>query len=134
MGRSGIFVSVDEVLRLLEIDESKLKRLIGEGELRNVREGDQIMFRLADACRVRMDAVDPPDYSFFLATMATEKIGISPDQLMRAVGWHLVPFGRTRPRTEEVPQSWIEFWAKERVENTQRWRDFLATIAKPIPK
>ena len=48
MGKSGEFFTFDEVLRKLSIDETKLKRLVSEGEIRAFREGDQMKFRRAD--------------------------------------------------------------------------------------
>jgi excisionase family DNA binding protein len=46
--KSGEFFTFDEVLRQLSIDETKLKRLVSEGEIRAFREGDQMKFRKAD--------------------------------------------------------------------------------------
>lgn len=48
MGKSGEFFTFDEVLKRLHIDETKLKRLVSEGEIRAFREGDQMKFRRAD--------------------------------------------------------------------------------------
>ena len=48
MGKSGEFFTFDEVLKRLSIDETKLKRLVSEGEIRAFREGDQMKFRKAD--------------------------------------------------------------------------------------
>ena len=48
MGKSGEFFTFDEVLKRLAIDETKLKRLVSEGEIRAFREGDQMKFRRAD--------------------------------------------------------------------------------------
>lgn len=48
MGKSGEFYSFGEVLKRLSIDETKLKRLVSEGEIRAFREGDQMKFRRAD--------------------------------------------------------------------------------------
>ena len=48
MGKSGEFFTFDEVLKRLAINESKLKRLVSEGEIRAFREGDQMKFRKAD--------------------------------------------------------------------------------------
>ena len=48
MGKSGEFFTFDEVLKRLAINESKLKRLVSEGEIRAFREGDQMKFRRAD--------------------------------------------------------------------------------------
>lgn len=48
MGKSGEFFSFTEVLKRLNIDETKLKRLVSEGEIRAFREGDQMKFRRAD--------------------------------------------------------------------------------------
>ena len=48
MGKSGEFYSFGEVLKRLNIDETKLKRLVSEGEIRAFREGDQMKFRKAD--------------------------------------------------------------------------------------
>ena len=46
--KGGEFFTFDEVLRRLSIDETKLKRLVSEGEIRAFREGDQMKFRKAD--------------------------------------------------------------------------------------
>ena len=48
MGKSGEFFTFDEVLSKLNIDETKLKRLVSEGEIRAFREGDQMKFRRSD--------------------------------------------------------------------------------------
>lgn len=48
VGKSGEFFSFNEVLKRLSIDETKLKRLVSEGEIRAFREGDQMKFRRAD--------------------------------------------------------------------------------------
>ena len=48
MGKSGEFFTFDEVLKRLAINESKLKRLVSEGEIRAFREGDQMKFRRSD--------------------------------------------------------------------------------------
>lgn len=48
VGKSGEFYSFNEVLKRLHIDETKLKRLVSEGEIRAFREGDQMKFRRAD--------------------------------------------------------------------------------------
>ncbi len=48
MGKSGEFFTFDEVLRKLKIDETKLKRLVSEGEIRAFREGEEMKFRRAD--------------------------------------------------------------------------------------
>jgi excisionase family DNA binding protein len=48
VGKSGEFFTFDEVLKRLSIDETKLKRLVSEGEIRAFREGDQMKFRKAD--------------------------------------------------------------------------------------
>src|SRR5262245_81908 len=45
MAKSGEFYSFDEVLRRLNIDENRLKRLVSEGEIRAFREGDQRKFK-----------------------------------------------------------------------------------------
>lgn len=47
------FYSFDEVLHILQIDEGELKRLISQGELRGIREGDQVKFRKSDVDRLR---------------------------------------------------------------------------------
>jgi len=46
--KSGEFYTFDEVLRQLNIDENRLKRLVSEGEIRAFREGDQMKFRKTD--------------------------------------------------------------------------------------
>jgi excisionase family DNA binding protein len=46
--KSGEFYSFDEVLRQLNIDENRLKRLVSEGEIRAFREGDQMKFKRAE--------------------------------------------------------------------------------------
>jgi hypothetical protein len=43
--KSGEFYSFDEVLRQLNIDENRLKRLVSEGEIRAFREGDAMKFK-----------------------------------------------------------------------------------------
>jgi len=48
VGKSGEFFTFDEVLKRLAINESKLKRLVSEGEIRAFREGDQMKFRKTD--------------------------------------------------------------------------------------
>jgi excisionase family DNA binding protein len=48
VGKSGEFFTFDEVLKRLSINESKLKRLVSEGEIRAFREGDQMKFRKTD--------------------------------------------------------------------------------------
>ncbi len=48
MGKSGEFFTFDEVLKKLQIDETRLKRLVSEGEIRAFREGDEMKFRRAD--------------------------------------------------------------------------------------
>jgi excisionase family DNA binding protein len=48
VGKSGEFFTFDEVLSKLEIDETKLKRLVSEGEIRAFREGDEMKFRRSD--------------------------------------------------------------------------------------
>jgi len=49
----GDFYTFDEVLRVLQIDEDELKRLISQGELRGIRDGAQIKFRRADVDKLR---------------------------------------------------------------------------------
>ncbi len=46
--KSGEFYSFDEVLRQLNIDENRLKRLVSEGEVRAFREGGQMKFKRGD--------------------------------------------------------------------------------------
>lgn len=46
--KSGEFYRFDEVLRQLNIDENRLKRLVSEGEIRAFREGDQMKFKRAE--------------------------------------------------------------------------------------
>jgi len=48
VGKSGEFFTFDEVLSKLNIDETKLKRLVSEGEIRAFREGDEKKFRRSD--------------------------------------------------------------------------------------
>jgi excisionase family DNA binding protein len=48
VGKSGEFYTFEEVLKRLSINESKLKRLVSEGEIRAFREGDQMKFRRSD--------------------------------------------------------------------------------------
>ena len=43
--KSGEFYSFDEVLKQLNIDEARLKRLVSEGEIRAFREGDAMRFK-----------------------------------------------------------------------------------------
>jgi excisionase family DNA binding protein len=46
--KSGEFYTFDEVLRQLNIDENRLKRLVSEGEIRAFREGDQMKFKRSE--------------------------------------------------------------------------------------
>src|SRR5687767_9602131 len=46
--KSGEFYTFDEVLRQLNIDENRLKRLVSEGEIRAFREGDAMKFKRAE--------------------------------------------------------------------------------------
>jgi hypothetical protein len=48
MPKSGEFYSFDEVLRRMDIDEQRLKKLVSEGEIRAFREGAEMKFRRAD--------------------------------------------------------------------------------------
>jgi len=48
VGTSGEFFTFDEVINKLDIDETKLKRLVSEGEIRAFREGDEMKFRRSD--------------------------------------------------------------------------------------
>lgn len=48
MAKSGEFYAFDEVLRRLNIDENRLKRLVSEGEIRAFREGDQMKFKKSE--------------------------------------------------------------------------------------
>ena len=48
MGKSGEFYTFDEVIKYLHIPETKLKRLVSEGEIRAFREGDEMKFRRSD--------------------------------------------------------------------------------------
>jgi excisionase family DNA binding protein len=48
VGKSGEFYTFDEVINKLDIDETKLKRLVSEGEIRAFREGDEMKFRRSD--------------------------------------------------------------------------------------
>ena len=50
--KSGEFYTFDEVLKQLQIDEGRLKRLVSEGEIRAFREGDQMRFK-----RTEIDAL-----------------------------------------------------------------------------
>lgn len=42
------FYTFDEVLRQLNIDENRLKRLVSEGEIRAFREGDWMKFKVTE--------------------------------------------------------------------------------------
>lgn len=46
--KSGEFYSFDEVLRQLNVDENRLKRLVSEGEIRAFREGGQMKFKRSE--------------------------------------------------------------------------------------
>jgi excisionase family DNA binding protein len=46
--KSGDFYSFEEVLRQLNIDENRLKRLVSEGEIRAFREGEQMRFKRSE--------------------------------------------------------------------------------------
>jgi hypothetical protein len=48
VGKSGEFYTFDQVLQFWNIDETKLKRLVSEGEIRAFREGDEMKFRKSD--------------------------------------------------------------------------------------
>jgi excisionase family DNA binding protein len=48
VGKSGEFYTFDEVIGYLHIPETKLKRLVSEGEIRAFREGDEMKFRKSD--------------------------------------------------------------------------------------
>jgi len=48
MPKSGEFYTFDEVIRQLNIDEQRLKRLVSEGEIRAFREGDEMKFKKND--------------------------------------------------------------------------------------
>jgi excisionase family DNA binding protein len=48
VGKSGEFYTFDEVIKYLHIPETKLKRLVSEGEIRAFREGDEMKFRKSD--------------------------------------------------------------------------------------
>jgi excisionase family DNA binding protein len=48
VGKSGEFYTFDEVIKYLQIPETKLKRLVSEGEIRAFREGDEMKFRRSD--------------------------------------------------------------------------------------
>ena len=48
MGQNTTFVTFDEVCTRLNIDETKLKRLVSEGAFRAFREGGQMKFREKD--------------------------------------------------------------------------------------
>ena len=48
MPKSGEFYTFDEVIKQLNIDESRLKRLVSEGEIRAFREGDEMKFKKSD--------------------------------------------------------------------------------------
>ncbi len=48
MGKSGEFYTFDQVLKFWAIDETKLKRLVSEGEIRAFREGNEMKFRKMD--------------------------------------------------------------------------------------
>ena len=52
MSRSGEFVSFDEALSTLQIDEARLRLLVSEGEIRAFREGDELRFRRVDVERL----------------------------------------------------------------------------------
>jgi hypothetical protein len=48
VGKSGEFYTFDQVLKFWAIDETKLKRLVSEGEIRAFREGNEMKFRKMD--------------------------------------------------------------------------------------
>jgi len=48
MAKSGEFYTFDEVVRQLKIDQSKLKRLVSEGEISAFREGDIMKFKKSE--------------------------------------------------------------------------------------
>jgi exonuclease VII small subunit len=51
--RDADFISFDQALKELNIDEARLKRLVSEGEIRCFREGDGMKFRLSEIQRMR---------------------------------------------------------------------------------
>jgi hypothetical protein len=130
-------VTFDEALMLLSVDEAKLRRLVSEGDIRAFREGDQIAFRLTDVCNVMrgMLSIAPTEnpVAEFHLTSTAGAIGITSDQLQVAIAHRLIPFGRVVQTRCAVPRMWINFWTREREQNTDRWREFLAVIARPIP-
>ena len=56
MPKSGEFYTFDEVIKQLNIDEQKLKRLVSEGEIRAFREGDEMKFKKSDIDTLDVDA------------------------------------------------------------------------------
>ena len=55
MGKSGEFYTFDEVIKYLQIPETKLKRLVSEGEIRAFREGDTMKLRRSDVENLRSE-------------------------------------------------------------------------------
>ena len=52
MAKSGEFYTFDEVVRQLQIDENKLKRLVSEGEISAFREGDIMKFKRSEIDKI----------------------------------------------------------------------------------
>ncbi len=58
MPKSGEFYTFDEVLKHLDIDANKLKRLVSEGEIRAFREGDEMKFKRGDIDHLDLEKGD----------------------------------------------------------------------------
>jgi excisionase family DNA binding protein len=56
--KSGEFYTFDEVIKQLNIDEQRLKRLVSEGEIRAFREGDEMKFKKSDIDTLDLGATE----------------------------------------------------------------------------
>ena len=114
--KSGEFYTFDEVLRQLNIDENRLKRLVSEGEIRAFRQGDTMKLRRADVENLRNEltggeVVDLGDVQEDLvfeddvevaedAGMATQEIGMATDDARGAETVIEEPDEETEPDEE----------------------------------
>lgn len=87
--KSGEFYTFDEVLKQLQIDENRLKRLVSEGEIRAFREGDQMRFKRSeiDSLAGRTGGAGTSDTSLTEITLEDESqptvgVGGAPETLI----------------------------------------------------
>ena len=74
MGKSGEFYTFDEVLKRLAIDETKLKRLVSEGEIRAFRDGGQMKFRRADVESLNLTGVPSEEETGIMSEPLTDDL------------------------------------------------------------